>query len=158
MRPRMLPRLLLVGALATGTALATEATALASAPGRHATTAAEKKKKKKPTVKLASTKLGTILVNASGDTLYAYGPDGTDTSASKCTGGCAQAWPALTSKGKPVAGKGVKGSLLKVGANKQVAYGGHLLYTFAGDSGPGQTTGQGVNNFHVVGADGNPIM
>jgi hypothetical protein len=35
-----------------------------------------------------------------------------------------------------------------------VAYGGHLLYGFKGDTRPGQTTGEGVNNFHVVFADG----
>ena len=93
-----------------------------------------------------------------GRTVYAFGPDGTDTTAAHCTEGCASAWPPLMATGKLKAGKGLKASKLQLGGGNQVAYGGHLLYEFSGDSAPGQTNGQGVENvWHVVGVDGNTI-
>jgi len=149
-------RLLLVTLLSLGLGVAVEATALASSPGKNAS-AAPAKKKKKATVKVADTDLGEILVNSKGLTLYAFDPDGTNIDVSNCTEGCAQAWPPLVKK-KPKAGKGLDKSLLEVGADNQVAYNGHLLYLYAGDAAPGDTTGQGVGGvWHVVGADGEPI-
>lgn len=150
-------RLLLVMLLTAGLGIAVEATAFAATPAKsHAATPA--KKKKKPTVKLADSSLGQILVNSKGMTLYAFGPDGTNIDASNCTGACASAWPHLTSKKKPRAGKGLDKTLLELGVDNQVAYNGHLLYNFSGDSAPGDTNGQGVGNiWHVVGADGEPI-
>jgi predicted lipoprotein with Yx(FWY)xxD motif len=52
-------------------------------------------------------------------------------------------WPALTTGGRPVAGRGVRQGLigtirLRSGA-KQVTYNGHPLYTYIGDASPGQT-------------------
>jgi predicted lipoprotein with Yx(FWY)xxD motif len=156
MHCRTLPRLVLVTVLATGVGLAAEvATASASAPGRHAATVAAKKKAK-VTVKVGSSSLGKILVASDGKTLYAYDADGTSITKGKCTGGCAGVWPALKGKGKLKAGKGLDATLLKLGGGKQVAYNGHLLYEFAGTA-KGDTSGQGVGGFHVMGADGNPI-
>ncbi len=153
-------RLLLVTLLTTGLGLAVEAVpASAAAHGKVEVSvhAKKKKKHKKATVKLAGSGLGKILVAANGRTLYAFDPDGTDTSASKCTGGCQQIWPALMAA-KPVPGKGLDKAKLTVGGAEQVAYGGHLLYEFSGDSVKGDTKGQGFGGiWHVVGADGNPI-
>src|SRR6266511_4660327 len=150
-------RLLLVTLLTTGLGLAVEAVpASAAAHGKVEVSvhAKKKKKHKKATVKLAGSGLGKILVAANGRTLYAFDPDGTDTSASKCTGGCQQIWPALT-VAKPVAGKGLDKAKLTVGGANQVAYGGHLLYEFSGDSAKGDMKGQGIGGiWHVVGADG----
>ena len=87
----------------------------------------------------------TILTNAQGLTLYYFTPDSATTSA--CTGGCAQAWPPLlmTGSGSPTASGSLPGTLTAVTTanGNQVEYNGHLLYTYAADSAPGQTNGEG---------------
>jgi predicted lipoprotein with Yx(FWY)xxD motif len=101
------------------------------------------------TVDLAKSKLGQILVNGTGRTLYLWKGDRGTTS--NCSGACASAWPPITTKGKPVAGAGV--SAAKLGVTKradgssQVTYDGHPLYTFAEDTRPGQVSGQGSTAF-----------
>jgi predicted lipoprotein with Yx(FWY)xxD motif len=155
MSMKRVARLLVASTLSTGVALAVNATAFAASPAVDASVTTAKKKK--ATVKIAETELGEVLVDAKGRTLYLFDPDGSNIDVSNCTDACADAWPPLTSK-KPKAGKGLDKSLLEVGTDNQVAYNGHLLYRFAGDSAPGDTTGQGVGGvWHVVGADGEPI-
>jgi predicted lipoprotein with Yx(FWY)xxD motif len=100
-------------------------------------------------VAVARTRLGQILVDSKGITLYDFVKDkGT---ASACYGACAALWPPLTTKGKPIAGHGVRASLLGTTKRKdgklEVTYNGHPLYYFVTDRKPGQTTGQGVNQF-----------
>jgi predicted lipoprotein with Yx(FWY)xxD motif len=103
----------------------------------------------KGSVALASTKLGKILVDGNGRTLYLFEAD--KGMASRCDGVCASAWPPLTSSGKPTAGVGVVAS--KLGTAKRpdgttgVTYDGHPLYTYSGDSAPGQTAGEGITDF-----------
>ncbi|HKO84844.1 MAG TPA: hypothetical protein VJ140_09865 [Actinomycetota bacterium] len=96
------------------------------------------------TVAVASTKLGDVLVDGKGRTLYAFTKDKGDQSA--CSGQCADNWPALT--GTATAGAGVQASLLSTGmqanGDTQVTYDGRPLYYFAGDAKPGDTNGQGV--------------
>jgi predicted lipoprotein with Yx(FWY)xxD motif len=100
-------------------------------------------------VKLASTKLGKVLVDAQGRTLYLFEADKGPMSA--CDGACATVWPPLKASGKPIAGPGVTAS--KLGTTKrsdgatEVTYNGHPLYTYAGDSAPGQTSGQGLDDY-----------
>jgi predicted lipoprotein with Yx(FWY)xxD motif len=101
---------------------------------------------------LVSTKtssLGTFLVDGNGRTLYLWDAD--HGSKSACSGACAQAWPPLTTTGTPKAGGAVKASLLgttkRADGTSEVTYAGHPLYTFAGDTQAGQTTGQGSNGF-----------
>jgi predicted lipoprotein with Yx(FWY)xxD motif len=110
------------------------------------------------TVAVATTDLGRVLVDAKGMTLYAFTPDTATTSA--CTGGCASAWPALTATGTP-SGDGVTGRLTVIkrdDGTQQVVVAGHPLYTYAGDSARGDTTGQGSGGkWYVVAADGSPI-
>jgi predicted lipoprotein with Yx(FWY)xxD motif len=100
-------------------------------------------------IAIRSTPLGRILVDRKGITLYDFPPDkGT---RSVCYGACAALWPPLITNGKPVAGPGVKASLL--GTTKrsdgkfEVTYNGHPLYYFVSDRKPGQTTGQGLKQF-----------
>ena len=100
-------------------------------------------------VAIVKSPLGRILVDSKGVTLYDFVKDkGT---ASACYGACAALWPPLTTKGKPVAGPGVRASLLGTTKRKdgtlEVTYGGHPLYYFVTDRKPGQTTGQGVDQF-----------
>ena len=100
-------------------------------------------------VQLAKTRLGTILVDSKGITLYDFVKDKGTTSV--CYSACAALWPPLLTNGKPVAGPGVRASLLGTTKRKdgklEVTYGGHPLYYFVTDRKPGQTTGQGVNQF-----------
>jgi predicted lipoprotein with Yx(FWY)xxD motif len=88
-----------------------------------------------------------IRVNNQGLPLYYYLND--TAAKSVVTGGLAALWPPLTSASP--AATGLTGKLTAVmdihGA--QVAYNGHLLYTFADDQ-AGQVTGQGVQGFFVA--------
>jgi predicted lipoprotein with Yx(FWY)xxD motif len=107
------------------------------------------------TVAVASSRLGDILVDAEGRTLYAFTKDKGDQSA--CSGQCAANWPALT--GQATAGTGVQASLLstamQANGDTQVTYGGRPLYYFAGDAKPGDTNGQGVGDvWFALTADG----
>jgi predicted lipoprotein with Yx(FWY)xxD motif len=100
-------------------------------------------------VKTASTPLGRILVDSRGITLYDFPPD--KAGASTCYGACAALWPPLLTTGKPIAGHGVKASLLgttkRSDGKLEVTYNSHPLYYFVTDRKPGQTTGQGLNQF-----------
>jgi predicted lipoprotein with Yx(FWY)xxD motif len=107
------------------------------------------------TVAVATSKLGDILVDGGGRTLYAFTKDQGDKSV--CSGQCADNWPALT--GDAAAGTGAQAGLLSASmqadGSNQVTYGGKPLYHFAGDAKPGDTNGQGVGKvWFVVGADG----
>ena len=100
-------------------------------------------------VAVARSPLGRILVDSKGITLYDFVQDkGT---MSSCYGACATLWPPLITKGKPIAGPGVRASLLGTTKRKdgklEVTYNGHPLYYFVTDRRPGQTTGQGVDQF-----------
>ena len=127
-------------ALAASLAFASLVAALALA---SSTTASRTK------IAVAKSPLGRILVDSKGITLYDFVKDRGTTSS--CYGACAALWPPLTTKGKPVAGHGVRASLLGTTKRKdgklEVTYGGHPLYYFVTDRKPGQTTGQGINQF-----------
>lgn len=89
--------------------------------------------------------LGTVLVDANGMTLYHL--DGETASKFVCTGGCTSAWPPVQSAGTPNAGDGATGTLdtvMRPDGITQVTYDGLPLYTFSGDSKPGDANGQGV--------------
>ena len=114
-------------------------------------------------LKTAKGEPGTFLVDSSGRALYLFEADKGSTST--CNGACAAAWPPLTTTGAPTAGTGVKADLLgttkRDDGKMEVTYDGHPLYYFAGDSGPGQTKGQGVDGFgaewYVVGPSGKAV-
>ncbi|HTY73352.1 MAG TPA: hypothetical protein VMI11_13140 [Actinomycetes bacterium] len=98
-------------------------------------------------VTTASGALGTYLTDGSGRTLYDFAADTGTTSA--CYGSCATYWPPLLTTGTPAAAGRAKASLLGTTTRKdgsqQVTYGGHPLYTYAGDGAAGATSGQGVD-------------
>jgi predicted lipoprotein with Yx(FWY)xxD motif len=86
----------------------------------------------------------TVLTNANGFTLYWFAPDTATRSA--CYGTCASYWPPVT--GTPPAGPGVTGTLATIkrsDGTPQVTYDGHPLYTYVGDTAPGQDFGNGIN-------------
>jgi predicted lipoprotein with Yx(FWY)xxD motif len=98
---------------------------------------------------VGKTRLGRILVDSKGITLYDFPPDKGTTSV--CYGACAALWPPLLTHNKPIAGPGVRASLLGTTKRKdgklEVTYNGHPLYYWVGDHKPGQATGQGLNQF-----------
>ena len=100
-------------------------------------------------VSTKTSSLGTFLVDSNGRSLYLWDAD--HGSESACSGACAQAWPPLTTTGTPKASGAAKASLLgttkRADGSREVTYAGHPLYTFAGDTQPGQTTGEGSNGF-----------
>ena len=85
-----------------------------------------------------------VLTNSAGLTVYWFVPDTSTTS--KCTGSCATYWPPV--KGPATAGSGVTGTLATITRSDgtvQATYDGHPLYTYAGDTAPGQAKGNGLN-------------
>jgi len=94
-------------------------------------------------------KLGKIIVDSKGFTLYDFHKDKGTTPA--CYGGCAQVWPPLITEGKPQAGEGATASKLGTTERKdgttQVTYAGHPLYTYVQDKKPGDTTGNDFTSF-----------
>ncbi|MFF0725732.1 hypothetical protein [Streptomyces sp. NPDC004134] len=118
----------------------------------------------KATVKTASAgKLGTILVDEKGHTLYLFEKDKSTTST--CDGACAKAWPPLLTSGTPKTEGSAKFKLVDTSKRSdgktQVTYDGHPLYRFEGDSKPGDTNGQGLDQFgakwFVLDADGKEV-
>jgi len=102
-------------------------------------------------LKTDQTSLGMVLTNASGLTVYWFAKDTATSSA--CTGACAAAWPPVI--GMPQAAPGVKltgrlGEIRRSDGTMQATYDGHPLYLFAGDSAPGQVTGNGLNGFGAL--------
>ncbi|HZT86151.1 MAG TPA: hypothetical protein VE984_12160 [Gaiellaceae bacterium] len=95
-------------------------------------------------------KLGVILVNSRGHTLYMFVPD--HQKRVTCKGQCAVIWPPLKIKKgqRPTAGGAAKQKLLGTDKNPEggrvVTYNRWPLYTYITDHKPGQTTGQGVKN------------
>jgi predicted lipoprotein with Yx(FWY)xxD motif len=92
---------------------------------------------------------GSFLTNGSGRAVYLWAADSMNKSA--CSGACAGAWPPVTAMGQLTAAGGAKaaelGTITRSDGTKQVTYDGHPLYYYAGDSGPGQTNGQGSDSF-----------
>lgn len=151
-----------IGAIAAVAAAAAVSAAVWSGTGaasaRHLT--------KTPTVTTRKVgKLGVILVNGAGRTLYMFVPD--KQKRVTCKGSCAIIWPPLKIKTgtKPTAGGAAKKSLLgtyKVAGGKSVvSYNRWPLYTYITDKKPGQHTGQGVDNsgglWYVLSASGKVI-
>ena len=86
----------------------------------------------------------TVLTNAKGFTLYSFAPD--TPTASKCYGSCAAYWPPVT--GTTAAGQGLPGkvgTINRTDGTEQLTYNGHPLYTYIGDSAPGQAKGNNLN-------------
>lgn len=91
----------------------------------------------------------TVLVNGQGFVLY-YRTS--DTSSSVCSGGCASTWPPVMSKTAPASTSTMPGKFSTVNdANgSQLAYEGHPLYTYTGDTSAGQSTGECIGNVWYV--------
>ncbi len=149
--------LILAGVLTLATSAATVASAQQRVAPAHASRAAM--------VSQRQTGLGKILVSASGRTLYEFTRDRTNRDTCAAVSGCSEAWPPLQSSGRPLAGSGVRSSLLSTitlrGGIKQVTYAGHPLYLYSGDSGPGESSYVGERafggNWYAINSSGHPV-
>jgi len=145
------------GSYSSGTPAKTGAAALKPAP------VATKPGPGAPTVELAPSKFGHILVDGQGRALYLFVAD--KTTASTCYGACASVWPPLTVSGVVKAGPRTAASLLgttkRTDGTTEVTYKRHPLYYYAGDTKPGDTNGQIVSQFgapwYVLAGNGTAI-
>jgi predicted lipoprotein with Yx(FWY)xxD motif len=135
-----------------GSAPAASPTASAPAASASASTATPAPTPVAPASVIAAqnARLGTILADAQGRTLYYFLPERGGKivcSSSACT----NYWPpSLSAAGNPTGSAGVTGQLAVIargGSAQQITYATWPLYTFAGDSAAGQTNGQGVVGF-----------
>jgi predicted lipoprotein with Yx(FWY)xxD motif len=95
------------------------------------------------TLKTAKIGGATVLTSPKGFTLYSFAPD--TSTKSNCNGACAKYWPPV--KG-PVTASGVKGTFATIkrsNGSTQATFDGHPLYTYVGDTAPGQAKGNGLN-------------
>jgi len=134
----------------TAAAQAASASASATPAPTVAATAAPTPVAPASVVTAQNMRLGTILTNPQGRTLYYFLPERGGKivcSSSACT----TYWPpSLTAGGNPTGGAGVTGQLgliARASGAQQITYNTWPLYTFAGDTAPDQTTGQGVVAF-----------
>jgi predicted lipoprotein with Yx(FWY)xxD motif len=99
-----------------------------------------------------SGKAETILIDAQGMTLYYRTSDAPP--ATVCSAGCVSIWPPfiISGSGAPTSTASLPGTLttVKDANGNQVEYNGHPLYTFSGDTAPGQTTGNGTMGIWFV--------
>ena len=135
--------MLLTGILLGAVSVSAAANAHTGAPAGQAARTAR--------VGLARTSHGRILVTASGFTLYEFSRDPRNKNTCAKVSECSGTWPPLTTSGSPVAGRGVRASLLSTirlsGGTRQVTYAGHPLYTYASATERGETVYIGANQF-----------
>ena len=114
-----------------------------------------------------SSEYGPFLVDSEGHALYLFMKDTQNGGTSDCSAvdGCTADWPPLLGPADPLAGEGVDQTLLDTitrdDGTLQVTYNGWPLYRFAGDTAPGDTNGQGVDQYnglwYLVAPDGTAI-
>jgi predicted lipoprotein with Yx(FWY)xxD motif len=112
-----------------------------------------------PDVAIATSSLGSILVDGEGLTLYVFSNDAPGSSS--CIDSCALSWPPLAASTVAV-GDDLDPAdfslITRPDGTSQLAVGQRPLYRFAGDIAPGETSGQGLNGlWFVVAPDGTPI-
>jgi predicted lipoprotein with Yx(FWY)xxD motif len=94
-------------------------------------------------------KLGMVVVDSKGFTLYDFHKDKGTTSS--CYGECAKVWPPLLTDSQPKGTKGVSASKLGTTKRKdgttQVTLAGHPLYTYVEDTKPGDANGNDFSSF-----------
>lgn len=107
-------------------------------------------------------KLGDVVVDKNGMTVYRFMKDQAwPVSKSACTGACLEKWPTVA----PVASKDTKGvqkkglmGFTRPDGVKQMTVNCWPIYTFSGDTAPGDTNGQGVGGtWYAVAPDGKPV-
>jgi predicted lipoprotein with Yx(FWY)xxD motif len=102
-------------------------------------------------IQLRHTSFGTVIVDASGFTLYHFSKDTGKQNTCLKTSECSTTWPALETTGQPTVGPGLKSSLVSTialpGGKRQVTYAGHPLYRYAAATERGEAGYAGVKQF-----------
>jgi predicted lipoprotein with Yx(FWY)xxD motif len=133
----------------SSSASSTAAAATTSASSTASTTTAAPAAASATKIGVATSHGRTYLTGASGRSVYLWMADTGD--KSNCSGACAQAWPPVTTTGKPAAGPGVNasdlGTTTRSDGTEQVTYKGHPLYYFVADKTAGTTNGEGSDGF-----------
>jgi predicted lipoprotein with Yx(FWY)xxD motif len=150
-RPRTVLAIVGLAFAASSGGVASAATNAGPAPTHRAAVVTSAKKHLPTTVHTATAKVQgateTILVNAKRLPLYIYKAE--TSTKSLVAGGLAALWPPLTATTPTATGLSSPLTGVTTSNGHQVAYKGHLLYTFIDDS-PGHVTGQGVQDFFVA--------
>ena len=155
-------RLTIVIALAaTIAALVLLVLLLSRQPGASRDEAAAAPARPAPSLAVRRTKLGRILTDQHGRTLYLFEKD--RHGRSTCSGACARVWPPALVGGRPRAGGGVAASKLTTTrrgrTKRQLVYAGHPLYRMNADVRPGQTQGEGfLATWWIVSPSGHRIV
>jgi len=169
--PRMLYGSLALGAVAAAAACGSSSSSTSASSGKSqpASTSSPSSAAAAVTISAKSVPgVGTVLVNGKGQTLYLL----TSEKGGKITctddNGCTKVWPDTElPKGMTAAtaGSGIQASMLGTVKSSDgslyATYHGWPLYTYSGDSGPGQKNGEGITSFggtwYVLGTSGNPV-
>jgi predicted lipoprotein with Yx(FWY)xxD motif len=141
--PARLRMLLALPAAAAAAAALVACSSAGASPSPSASTTSSAAAAATGTVKTATIAGVTVLTNSKGFTLYSFAPD--TPTASKCNGTCAQNWPPVTGPVTAAGITGTFGTIKRSDGSIQATFDGHPLYTFAGDTAPGQAKGNGLN-------------
>jgi predicted lipoprotein with Yx(FWY)xxD motif len=142
MRNRILAAAVLAGVAFAAAACGSSPASTAGSPSTSA--AAPPSAGMGATVKTATISGATVLTNANGFTLYSFAPDAP--ARSNCNGTCAHYWPPVPGPVTAAAGvTGRLGTIKRSDGSAQAIYNGHPLYTYIGDTSPGQAKGNGLN-------------
>ena len=139
------------------------AVAVIVATSGASTTKSQSKVAAASAISVRQTSLGHILVDANGRTLYLFKGDRPNVSTLSAAGQAI--WPLFTATTTPRALSGTVagriGTVAHAGGAAQVTYNGHPLYYYVGDHSPGQTSGQGLNQFgalwYILSTNGNAV-
>ncbi|WP_415953250.1 SCO0930 family lipoprotein [Streptomyces sp. KLOTTS4A1] len=103
-------------------------------------------------------KLGELLTDSAGFTLYRFDRDTADPPQSNCDGDCAKAWPVVLAEGAeppPGVEAALIGSVRRADGAEQLTVDGHPMYRYAEDKKPGDSNGQGVGGaWYAAAPDG----
>ncbi|MFF1415094.1 SCO0930 family lipoprotein [Streptomyces sp. NPDC058289] len=103
-------------------------------------------------------KVGSVVTDAAGTTLYRFDKDTAQPPRSNCEDACATLWPAVPADGAQApAGvdAGLLGSVDRPDGTRQLTLAGWPVYRYAKDTRPGETKGEGVGGtWHALAADG----
>jgi predicted lipoprotein with Yx(FWY)xxD motif len=110
-------------------------------------------------VTLRDSQFGEMLFDSNRQAIYIFENDRKGKTV--CYGECAEAWPPVVTKGRPVAGKGVDerllGTIKRRDGTRQVTYAGRPLYFYAHEQ-PGEVRCHNVDLngglWWVIGPDG----